>query len=1251
MKNFSKIVLAFSGYLWALFSPPLQADTLFERVEVKANEAEVTHDPGMGMMVIPGRQGSTLELNEAFPLEEGCLLGWVRPVNWAGQEQDMVHLVSAKTETAWLSVYKYQEDQNKLGLIFLYGRPSPGGRDAQYTLANTSISGWKKNQWHHFAATWSQNDRQIVLYLDGKEVSSSSIREHQLPDGTITKLRLSAANAKPDGDFFRTAFAGLQLTGTIPTPDEIQAMVSKKQAGAPNLEFVPPSVATIPYLARPPVIDGVLTSGEWDEASVLFGGIQAIIPVVNPDQTFKTYAGYDDEHIYLMMVSRAPGMKLRAEVKENGTKAVFKDDSIEVFFAPDNEPINCYQFIGNSQGFHAYHRSKDAQWKADWEYRNTLYEGYWYAELKIPIRSIFTGKIGPGTRWSANFVRNWRTVEPDSQTAWSFTPRSFYSHMGELIFGAKGEAYRLNIDELPLQEALVKGSFEALAPEKKVEEVTLSLVEGTETVLERKQTPLTAGARANLEEQLPSGQASNLIVEASDKGEKVIFRQSIPMKVRGESAFRVRTDFEAGKLIIEAPSLAAAGAVIRLLDETGKEVRRETVKIEPGKRQWVYAIDARNIPAHRYTFEVQWLSREGGQISVHQVAYNHIGQPEWLDWDPQLTKVPKPWTAISYGKEEVGVWGRRYGLQKAPFPASVVSGGTAVIPEPVTLTIVLDGEPVKWEGSGEWTGKKDWEGIYSLTGRTKTAAVAARTHFEFDGLWYVELDIVPTGAEVEVQEIKVDVPLEKGLARRIYAHNHHRDVIQGAFDPKLLGRYLPHVWIGNHEAGVTWFTESNQYWSHRDAEKAIRFVAKPETDLLQVTAVDKPFKTKTKVHYLFGLQATPIRETASLRRSLRISPDPYDSIGNPWQLDRSIFHDDNQDGLYGALPTFPKSFSALENELKRWREKGVNMAFYVAPDIVSPTTTEWEVFGTRWKNPHGPYQWGCVHSDSARFQTWFFDRMIQHADLRAIYVDCAKAYPCANELHGCGYRDEAGAAHVTTPILSLRKYLRNLYVSLHESRPVGTIPPALVLHMSAGLTSVAHGFSDIVLEGEEINHRMVQTPSYFDLYPPDKWQAIFGHQQGVNVMLLPNYGQVGPKEDQMSEVLNATFLTQALLNDTPIWNVWSNRQYVSRHLELVNPWIRDPETEFLPYWSQKFVSPANGTLAVSLYRNKEGILATIGNFSKEDQRERLDVDWKGLGLDPGKVKMTDLVSRREIAQGSVIAVPRENFLLLKIALE
>ncbi len=63
-----------------------------------------------------------------------------------------------------------------------------------------------------------------------------------------------------------------------------------------------------PFLKTPPVIDGSMAKGEWDDAASLSGFWydygQADVRFMAPPQTqLQVYAGYDMEHLYIAYTS------------------------------------------------------------------------------------------------------------------------------------------------------------------------------------------------------------------------------------------------------------------------------------------------------------------------------------------------------------------------------------------------------------------------------------------------------------------------------------------------------------------------------------------------------------------------------------------------------------------------------------------------------------------------------------------------------------------------------------------------------------------------------------------------------------------------------------------------------------------------------------------------------------------------------------------------------------------------------------
>ncbi len=1182
-----------------------------------------------------------LGLREAFPIKEGSFSCWVKPIDWDATEADFVYLASTGNEDLSWSLYKYRIDGNRYGLCVLYGRPD------SYAFFQVPMDDWVKNQWRHVIVTWSQNDRVINLWIDGNRVASTALKETQLPSGEVQYLSLGSANLKKGGGHFQTAFRELELLNRMLSPEEI-AQRKTEPAASPieRLSGIAASRVTIPYLSNPPKIDGSITPGEWDQMAKVVGGMVAGEAVIHPGQTFSTLIGYDKERLYLLLLSAGDVGILRAEVRENAQIKVVQDDSIELFFAPSGDPWQYFQFIGNSTGFHYLRHIDKVLTDSGLEYQSSVHEGTWIAELSIPFKTLGTTPT-PGTRWLGNFVRNWRSKEPGGQTSWSYTPESFFSHMGEIIFGGEAPFYRMELDTNLLEEGIIKGNLDLINGGEEKAEATLTLQQGAAIAIsQRKEDFPQEGEherRISFEQKLPAGNASNLLITAGEG-----YRQSLPLAVASKTRFRITTDLKTESITLEAPTLGAARALIKLIDSDGKQRLEHPTQPDPQAANFTQTLSLKELPAGFYTIQLEWFSATQEKIGAHQQRYDHLGKAEWLQWSQLPTKVPTPWTPIAYDAATLGFWGRTYQLQSTPFPGAMQSQQKAITRAPVQLAIQLDGANAAWSQPPQWREQGEVAGLYVSTSETPTARITATTHIEFDGLWYVSLEVTPLSEKATLEELAITLPFSPEIARLIYAHGGGVR-LQGFLKDHLPSNYASHLWIGDDEAGLTWFTESNQHWSHRNPDQVFEVTHSNAGTDLKINVVDKPLTLTGPVRYLFGLQATPTRQplSASARHQLRFGSgskgEAQAAFPSPWQVDLKLkpYHEKKPYDFCDFHVTSPADLKA---ELLRWRERGLTMPWYIAPNIISTRASEWEIFADQWRNPHGPYEWGCVNSSSALLQNWTIDRLVKEADLRAVYVDCALAYPCGNEKHGCGYRDAEGVLHTTTPYLALRRYLMSLYTSLHESEPIEGTTTALLLHMSAGINSAVHGFADLLIEGEELVTRLPREPNYFSHYPPDTWRAIFGPQFGSTSILLPALRG----ENMKSIPLNDAFLTQALLSNTPIWNIWGNPAYINGIYNALDRWgLRNPQLTFSPYHQQKAVNVEGGDLHVSLYQLPGKAVLAVGNFTKEKQQGAVMIQRDQLQLPAGEVRAFDLLTGIPLSLSDLV-IEKESFRLIAL---
>ncbi len=1227
--------LYFAGWL-LLLSVVLKADdaNLFDLENLSA-EVETVEGVSGQQAIVSLEGGANIPLKGPFPLEAGSLSLWISPQNWDGSEEDFVELLKASApDTAW-RLYKYKKDNNHYGLSLLYGTGM--AERSQFAFATVPISEWKRKEWHHIVAVWDQKGRMLELYLNGEKKSAVGLAASHFATGEVSSVDLAAGP-------HRSALSHLHLH---PRPLGEEEIVKLYREGTPpvaeELTQVPRATLTIPKVRRAPVIDGKFDLGEWDHAAKVVGGLWMGSPRITKESFFSTSVCYDEERLYFLIASPAPSMRLKAETKEHGNAKIASDDAVEFFFSPRNNGY--YQLVGNSLGFLYANHSGNTAWKGDWKFANTLFEGVWYAELSIPFAALGEKTPQKGDRWAANFCRDWALPDVTLFTSWSYSRGPYFSNLGEMIFGGEGAYTQLDVDPDELAAGRIRGTV-ALAGDASstdTAKVVISLVDGSGTLSTQEKELRREGASPAIlpvEIDLPSGRTASVGVEVALTDGERLSHQSLPARVEGDANVSILPRLQEQELAVEITLASELEGELTLQIGDARTGLQEKWFKAKGEARQELRLSSANLPAGYYD-----VSLKNGEHPLYEGKYDHPGDAPWLTYQSDESKIPKPWTPIRYQENEVTFWGRSYRIGAQPFPEAMTALGVQLNRAPITLLLEADGQPLQWKQKVDWKEQSGNAAAYHLHAETPKWKATAAVRFEFDGLWWVELDLEPKTPDATLNRIALNLPMAKGVASLVYAHNYIGNTVQGDLKENSLGHYLANVWIGNDKVGLTWFAESDQYWSRTKEDQAITYTPDEQGGVFAVAPVRADFTPGKAVRYAFGLQATPVRPLDPNRRALRLQPGIRANLAHPWNLDRSVKKYAATDKEWGFLSPHETSIPALRKELAQWRERGMEMPWYIAPDIISPQATEYRMMREQWRNPHGTYPFACVNSSYAQFLNWSMDRLIREGGLRAIYVDCAKAYPCGNEAHGCGYRDEAGVLRLTTPVLALRRHFRHLYTSLHESEAHGDLPKALILHTFSGVTSAACGFSDMILEGEEVQYRIVNTPSYLDLYPSDQWRAIFSHAFGYNMALLPNYGRVGPASQRASEALSATFMVHALLNDTPLWNLWTHEGYVNRVLDALDgAGVTSAQTRFVPWWEQQEVKASHPAVKTSLYYTPQGLMLVVANDTKEALQTTIGMS--------DKVEMEDLLSReRMVANETNLTVPAENFRLLMIEKE
>lgn len=170
----------------------------------------------------------------------------------------------------------------------------------------------------------------------------------------------------------------------------------------------------------PIVLDGTLDETAWTDAPVVHGFIQNNPGEGQPaSEDTDVRVVYDDEALYVGMFAhdRQPSGIIISDLKKDfNTRA---EDIFEVVVDTFHDRRNGYQFATSAAGakwdaqMTNEGRETNSNWDGIWTVQTRIAENGWYAEMKIPFRTLRFSSASPQT-WGINFLRRIRRRNEDS---------------------------------------------------------------------------------------------------------------------------------------------------------------------------------------------------------------------------------------------------------------------------------------------------------------------------------------------------------------------------------------------------------------------------------------------------------------------------------------------------------------------------------------------------------------------------------------------------------------------------------------------------------------------------------------------------------------------------------------------------------------------------------------------------------------------------------------------------------------------
>ena len=1204
---------------------------------------QVVFEEGIrGKALVTGEAGALLSYPTKgnVAAQRGTIAMWVKPVDWTPADEGFHIFFVASSPTGWVQLYKHFAPD--ASLLMLVGKGGDTPHEDYWDASKDSGDVLAQGKWVHLVGTWDQG--RVALYADGVELAAirgkgepADLGEtFQVGDGSWGNPRQASKTLIDEFTIYRRPLSA----------GEVKALY---HTYVPEDAGLSPQRLTVVKTRKPPTVDGALTDTEWTEpewgnAAAFTGFIDASTRQFASRQA-RAWFTWDDDRLYFAFASDIePGSPPLANIRKRDG-AVWGDDAIEFFIAPPGEagkktPVY-FQFIGNAAGVITDSKSNDMTWNGPWNYAAGVFGGYWAAEGSIRWSDLGLAPPKDGEVWRANFARDWQN--PQAWTVWGHA-QNFHDVNSFAYLTFRDAGVVAQVEDLG---AFTSGNVAF--------DVTLKSVNLTEpsTVIGRLSfgSDVTEGAvtvppdgeaalefRTTIED---AGADTMKLAVLSETNGTVLWDGSFPFERTNPIVAELEpipsNDVIEAKINIAgmAPMPQSPRAKLIFIDtRTSKESAVFACDPFDERGRSLTRLPLDGIPQGSYDVRIIVFDGEtpAGETAL---AFDRREEP-WRGNTIGITdKVLPGWTPIEVGDRTLSCWGRKVTFDGTLFPSGIVTRDEELLASPIRLDARADGGNVEWTNASfeVVTATPARVDFVTATG-SRRLRVVNDAYLEYDGMFLFETTITPVGGKVRLDSLSLVIPVKN--ERALFRH------VRGEW-PDLGGKvstgsgtvwktpFKQYMWVGDHDRGLTWFTEDKDNWNISDSTRTLELFREDDVVQWRVHVVDAPMELEAPLTITVGLQPTPVKPR---RKGWRMFNDALEVGHDPaikWTTPATTKHFG-----YPEAPD-PDYIRLLTDDA---HSRGVAMIPYMHAVRLGEMSPEWRFYGRDWATPgvvdassndvlkfRGSHMGVCPSVKEVRdWYAWKNEQYLTSTGYDGLYYDHAWPTRCSHARH-----DHAPGA---IPLMGYREQYRRLYTLVKERDPEGFI----AAHISGGLFSPMLSWTDITIPGEELATLMATkgTDDLFDVISFDYYQAwCTARQFGQAPLYLPPV------------MARAKYHNCFMLLTDSVSSWQSDWVLLQLYGDLG---MGADDVEFLPFWDngdliQARADPAPKKLdnaaypdpLVSAYRRaRKFVLFAVCNMTKADRNVTVSFDADGLGFNRSQCTLSDAYTQypRLAAAGS-----------------
>lgn len=664
---------------------------------------------------------------------------------------------------------------------------------------------------------------------------------------------------------------------------------------------------TLPIMPKAPKIDGIINETEYQYAARMQGtcrNVHGLNGKLFPAEMIF-YIGADKDNLYIA-VKRAVGKNgLRARVLPNPdiNPPTFSDDSLETVIIPDltvSDPLIIHSNINNRGAVYKMAKTKSSMrpFAGKWQSKGTVKDGFWHFESTISWKDLGINNIP--SRSGARICMNWKNTEKYVQTAWEPVRTEFFGQNNLPTINWKNNAVAVQVHDTRIYSGgyVKDGRLTIFNPSAKNIDVKVNYHFFPESSHDlRFNKIITVPARKTVSVTLGGGPLSSsemltwkLHVTSPDSKIKYYVREYRVKPSESPDIFKdaqeqsSRVAFSIAyypsykKMLLRANSAAVINnknlkckAVIR----HGRKIIADLPFSAP-KPNGIALIEydtpdfGKMIPAgkNNTVFEVDFYEN-GKKINSQKFEHHKF---EWVN--NQIGKsdiIVPPFTGVKFNNNTVSVLLRDHKLNSLGLPSQINAKNSNILKDDgFKLSAVINGRNIVAAGSlnvleqgkSYLKTSSQWS-----AGSLKGSAIGT---WDQDGMLKYEL-FLNKGATVDA--LKLEIPIDDSLAPLMHTCGDGARINYAGFAPRGEGRiwdstkiirlglrdYVPYIWLGGEERGISVFGENDKNWSKKAGVPEFELFRKNGRLTLVLNIISQKTKIDSDRRILLGFMATPVK--------------------------------------------------------------------------------------------------------------------------------------------------------------------------------------------------------------------------------------------------------------------------------------------------------------------------------------------------------------------------------------------------------